>query len=118
MKAYSVDNRSIAKRIRGLIGINGRDDYAFSARRLGVSEMALRMSADELDPHPTFEVLLAVIREYGVDPAWLVTGTYNSGSHRAVLESTGEHDAGRALSDIFAADARGAEFSSNGRLEA
>jgi hypothetical protein len=76
------------------------------------------MSTDDLDPHPTYDVLLAVIREYGVDPSWLVTGSYDSGGHRAVLETSDEHRVGRALSDIFAADARGAEQNSTDRLEA
>ncbi len=57
------------------------------AARLGVEELSLRLSIDELSPHPTVEVLDAVIREYGVDPTWLLTGAYDSGSHRMAMET-------------------------------
>ena len=57
------------------------------AERLHVEELSLRLSVDELSPHPTVEVLDAVIRELGVDPTWLLTGSYDSGSHRMAMES-------------------------------
>ena len=82
----SFDRAGIAQRLRGLIGDQDRGDLAATARRLHVEELSLRMSVDELSPHPTMEVVMAVIREYGVDPAWLVTGEYQSGSHRAWIE--------------------------------
>jgi len=28
-----------------------------------------------------------VIREYGVDPTWLLTGVYDAGTHRTAMES-------------------------------
>lgn len=46
----------------------------------------------------TVEVLTAVIREFGVDPTWLVTGAYDAGTHRAALE-TGDVD--RAVRDLM-----------------
>jgi hypothetical protein len=70
------------------------------AKRLCVDELSLRLSIDELSPHPTVEVLDAVIREFGVDPTWLLTGKYDSGSHRLALEE-GNVDA--ILRDFIAA---------------
>jgi hypothetical protein len=56
-----------------------------TARRLNVSEVALRISIDEIEPHPALEVLIAVVRHHGVDPTWLVTGQYDATSHRAAI---------------------------------
>lgn len=58
-----------------------------TAKRLGIEEVSLRMSIDEDSPHPTVELLAAVIREYGVDPSWLITGDYNEATHRTAMES-------------------------------
>jgi hypothetical protein len=73
---------AIARRIRRLIG--GHDPQALesAARRLGVDEQALRISVDDVEPEPTIDVLKAVVREYGVDPTWLITGEHDASSHR------------------------------------
>jgi hypothetical protein len=84
------DRAGIAERLRGLIGGQDDGDVAGTARRLHVEELSLRMSIDPLSPHPTMEVIVAVIREYGVDPTWLLTGEYHSGSHRVAIEGEGE----------------------------
>lgn len=81
-----IDRAGIAQRIRGLIGEPDGGDYAGTASRLGVEELSLRLSVDELSPHPTMEVILAIVREYGVDPGWLLTGEYQTSSHRAAIE--------------------------------
>lgn len=43
------------------------------------------MSIDEISPHPTVEVLAAVIRVCGVDPTWLLTGVYDASTHRTCI---------------------------------
>jgi hypothetical protein len=58
-----------------------RQDMPAIATRLGVEEPALRMSLDASAPYPTSEVLLAVIRYFGVDPGWLLTGEYSRETH-------------------------------------
>jgi len=80
------DRAGIAERVRALIGGQDDADLARTAERLRVEELSLRMSIDSLSPHPTMEVVMAVIREYGVDPTWLLTGEYQSSSHRAAME--------------------------------
>lgn len=77
---------AVAERLRGILGGQDRGMIEASARRLGVSEVALRMSIDETDPHPAIEVLVAVVRAYGVDPSWLVSGVYDATTHRAAVE--------------------------------
>lgn len=81
------DRTGIAERLRGLIAGQDNGDLAKTAARLGVEELSLRMSVDDLSPHPTVEVLAAVVREYGVDPHWLLTGDYDPSRHRSALEN-------------------------------
>jgi hypothetical protein len=77
--------RQIAERLRALIGGQNQGDLERVAERLGVDEVSLRVSVDELAPYPTLDVLLAVIEVYGVDPSWLLTGEYNSATHVRAL---------------------------------
>jgi hypothetical protein len=76
----------IAARIRGLIAGQDRGDIAETARRLGVDELSLRMSIDDTSPYPTVDVLSALVSSYGVDPTYLLTGTYDAHTHRRVLD--------------------------------
>lgn len=87
------DRHAVAERIRGLIAGQDAGNLAVVARRLGVEELALRMTVDERSPHPVLEVVQAVITYYGVDPNWLLTGEYDAATHRAALESDREANA-------------------------
>lgn len=89
-----IDRYGIAARIRGLIGGQDQGVIERTARRLSVAEVALRISTDELDPHPTIEVVDALICEYGVDPTWLLTGAYDSASHRRAIDDEREFSHG------------------------
>ena len=85
-----LDRIGIAARLRGLIGGQLSGDIGAVARKLAVDEVSLRMSIDPLAPYPTLDVLSAVVVVYGVDPTWLITGDYDSGTHRSVAESEPE----------------------------
>jgi hypothetical protein len=81
---------AIALRIRGLIGA---EDVSISdaAKLLKVDEISLRMSVDELAPYPTVDVIAAIVRVYGVDATWLLTGEYDVAAHRNMADKhTGE----------------------------
>lgn len=81
-----LDRAGIAARLRGLLSGQDDGDLSTTAARLGVEEVSLRMSIDELSPHPTVEVMTAIIHHYAVDPTWLLTGNYNPATHRAAVE--------------------------------
>ena len=81
------DRHEIAARIRGLIAGQDEGDPGVAATRLGVDEVGLRMSIDDLAPNPTVDVIAAVVTAYGVDPSWLLVGEYDPATHRGVLES-------------------------------
>ena len=93
----NLDSRDIAVRVRALIGGQNADDVERAAERLSVSERTLRISVDELAPRPTLEILAAIIREYGVDPSWLLFGVYDSATHRAAME----HEGGLGPADLL-----------------
>jgi hypothetical protein len=80
------DRRAVAARVKELIGGLDPEKLAAASERLRVDELALRLTVDELSPHPTMEVLVAVVREYGVDPHWLLTGEYVGATHRRAME--------------------------------
>jgi hypothetical protein len=83
---HGKDLQAIAARIRGLLGDQDGNGLEASARRLGVSEVSLRISLDRDDPRPTIDIIAAVALHYGVDLAWLVTGEYDIDTHRQVIE--------------------------------
>ena len=76
------DEHAIAERIRKLIMYEDGLDLGPMAGRLLVNEVALRISVDRIAPHPTLDVMAAVIQAYGIDPMWLMTGEYDPQMHR------------------------------------
>lgn len=81
-----MDRDGIAARLRGLIAGQNEGDLGDIARRLGVDEVSLRMSIDDVAPYPTVDVLAAVVLTYGVDPTWLITGDYSPSAHRSIAD--------------------------------
>lgn len=81
------DRIGIAERLRSLVAGQDNGDLSATASRLGLEELSLRMSIDEVSPHPTVEVLAAVIRVYGIDPTWLLTGVYDASTHRTCMDT-------------------------------
>lgn len=80
------DRRGIAERLRALLGEQHSAMLAATAQRLGVSERDLLLSIDERSPHPTLDVVAAIVCEYGVDPSWIIYGDYDSATHHESLE--------------------------------
>jgi hypothetical protein len=70
-----------------LVDHDGDADPADIARLLRVDELEVRMTIDRESPRPTMDVLLAVIREYAVDPTWILTGDYDSATHRRMMDT-------------------------------
>ena len=79
--------RAIAERIRALIAGMNVHDVGTAARELNVGEFALRRTISASAPRPDPDVLAAVVWEFGVDPHWLMTGTYDATIHRKAAEA-------------------------------
>jgi hypothetical protein len=101
----TIDRFAIAARLRALmLSENAVSTPSAMAQSLGVRESTLRASIDEESPRPWVEVVLAVVRRFGVDPTWILTGVYDSATHRAALED--EANAERLLSRTMLARER------------
>jgi hypothetical protein len=74
-----LDREGIAERIRSLIA-NEPDPFR-AAELLGVQPGELKTSIDPILPFQSSAVLEAIVREYGVDPTWLITGDYDVRTH-------------------------------------
>lgn len=84
----NVDRWKIAVRIRALLyAAIRRSGLRAVAADLDVTAESLQISIDLQNPHPSVEVLLAVICHHGVDPTWLLTGEYDLATHREALEN-------------------------------
>ena len=66
-----------------------------------MDEAALRTAIDELVPNAGKDVLEAMVREYGIDPTWLLTGEYSAATHRRAVEAEGNE-----LAQLFTEIAR------------
>lgn len=82
----SIDLGAIAARLRAILGAQDQPMIEQAARRLRVSESAVRAAVREQEPEPDLAVLIGVVREYGVDPTWLLTGNYDLDSHRTAID--------------------------------
>jgi hypothetical protein len=79
------DRDGIAERIRTIVG-NDVLDVAALAKRLRVDEEALLQTIDPGEAGPAVEVVVAVVREYGIDPTWILTGDYDPSTHRQATD--------------------------------
>ena len=74
-----LDREGIAERIRSLIAHETHQASAAAMLRVPGSE--LKAAVDPVAPFQSMTVLEAIVREYGVDPTWLVTGDYDIRTH-------------------------------------
>jgi len=101
----TIDRFAIAARLRALLASESATATPSAmAESLGVRESTLRASIDEESPRPWVEVVLGVVRRFGVDPTWILTGVYDSATHRAALED--EANAERLLARTMLARER------------
>ncbi|HMC55910.1 MAG TPA: hypothetical protein VKH19_12095 [Gemmatimonadaceae bacterium] len=86
----SIDWKEVSHRVRVLLSVP--DDRALSAAalRLNVSETSLRSIVQRPLGRMDMRTLAALVRAYGIDPMWLLTGRYDRASHHKALESTTE----------------------------
>ena len=82
-----LDLLAIAERIRCVVAGNQADvDLLASAERLRVDPQSLARSIRVEHPRPSLAVLTAIVRDYGIDPSWLVHGDYDLAAHALALE--------------------------------
>ena len=94
-----IDAPALAARVQGLIHGRFGGDVAAAARELRVEEKELRDIVERATDHPSLDALAAIVRQFGIDACWLLTGEYDWASHRRQLEEEEEHgdDAPRSV---------------------
>jgi hypothetical protein len=92
-----IDWRQVGDRMRVLVGAN--DDTALSreADRLKIGEAGLRSITRRSSASMDLHTLAAVVRAYGLDPTWVLTGEYDSNTHRSALNADTDEIAGTLL---------------------
>jgi hypothetical protein len=53
-----------------------------------VAERDLRQRLESSSALETLEMLTSIVRTYGLDPTWVITGIYDPSTHRIALEET------------------------------
>ena len=91
-----MDPPALAARVQELIHGRFGDDLRAAAQALKVDEKKLRDIAEHATDHPSLDALAAIVRRFGVDACWLLTGEYDWQSHRLQLmqEEEDEGDQG------------------------
>ena len=81
---------AIAERVRGILLRNVGPDIAALSKALALPEAELQRFMERpgssIDVATLVDILGALVRSLGVDPHWLLTGSYDATSHRQVLE--------------------------------
>ena len=86
----SAELREIAARVRAIVVGRYDTDLRVAAAELGVVEFDLRtlteLHAPPLSHDALADLLTGIVRHFGIDPAWLVTGRYDVSSHAEAEE--------------------------------
>ena len=73
-------------------GVAGRITEILRNQQLSIEDAAGRLRFDPLELEAALEgeitlsMLIAVVRTFGIDPMWLLSGEYQQWSHRAAME--------------------------------
>jgi len=97
---------AIADRLRSVMARQPGHRLSDMAAILSVDEDALRRLIEEpertIDVSFLIDVVAALVREFAVDPNWLLTGRYDSSTHRQalLLGENATHESSQALRDF------------------
>jgi hypothetical protein len=85
-----IDWAQVSMRVRGLLGVTDTKQLSNIAERLTVSEHGLRSVVERRSREVDLNALAAIVRVYGLDPSWVLTGQYDRATHRESLEGDSE----------------------------
>jgi hypothetical protein len=86
------DAKGLAARVAGLIHGQFSGDLTRAAIALDVDVDDLRRIVEDETDTPSLAVLGRIIRRFGVDACWLVTGEYDWQSHMRLLEDEDQEE--------------------------
>jgi hypothetical protein len=82
----SVDWAGISERVRGLVRMEEYGVEVASAK-LGLQPDVIHAGVNGVSRSATLRVVEAVVRVYGLDPTWIITGQYDSATHRTAMQA-------------------------------
>jgi hypothetical protein len=85
----SVDWTGISARVREVMRLEEFGIERASAR-LSLDQQLLQSGVDGVSRSATMKVVEALVRVYGLDPTWIVTGKYDPATHRVAMQAKGE----------------------------
>lgn len=83
MQRFNAD--ALASRVAGLMQARFHGDLAAAARALEVPPDDLRKIVETESNQPSLDVLAAIVKHFGIDACWLLTGDYNWRAHMSAL---------------------------------
>jgi hypothetical protein len=86
----SVNWDAVAERLRTVVSASSDADIARTAERIGLREEMLRESLNGRSRLSAIKVIAALTRYSGVDPGWILTGEFDSATHRRALEGSAD----------------------------
>jgi hypothetical protein len=84
-----VDWSGVADRIKAFIGTSDQAQLSAAAVKLGVEERHLRDAIRHQSRFSMLKVIGAMVRVFGLDPSWVLTGRYDPATHRVAMEGDG-----------------------------
>jgi hypothetical protein len=81
-----LDWEQVSSRIKDVLNLGDADDLRRAAARLDVRALQVEEAIDRRSRLATLKVAAAIVREHGIDPSWLLTGTYDAATHRVGLQ--------------------------------
>jgi hypothetical protein len=82
----AVDWSGVSGRIKAFIGMSDQAQLSTAAVKLGVEERHLRDAIQHQSRFSTLKVISAMVRVFGLDPSWVLTGKYDAATHRVAME--------------------------------
>ena len=90
------NGRDLASRVAGLIQGQFKGDIVAASRDLDVDPQELRRILEDKTNRPDLDVLAKLVKRFGVDVCWLVTGEYDWRTHMRLLQDEDERDESRS----------------------
>jgi hypothetical protein len=81
-----LDWAGVLDRIKGLVSMSDQAQQQVAATLLGIDERHLQAAVKHESRISTLKVVGAVVRVYGLDPTWILTGNYDAATHRIALQ--------------------------------
>lgn len=86
----AIDWSAVSDRVNTLINLPTQEDVASAAAKLGVKHYQLQEAIERTSRLSTLKVAAAISRIYGLDPGWILTGTFSEETLRVALQGNAE----------------------------